>query len=191
MWTNQEIGVQRAELITPATIEKEGQQKDASKHPPHWAYGNPQHLKPEEIGVRTETPVKLPLDWFPKCTYCEGTGLYPIIEIAKARGQTLDQIKAWLSLQDPNLFHYDPSKDTVRCTACNETGHVDRHVTVGLKKGTWGYEMYDTGRKRAERICKQLKDKHGPVVQYYWEGIGNGRAELKFYTETIVPFTLE
>jgi hypothetical protein len=63
MWTNQEIGVTRPEQITPATHED-----GTPGGPPHWAYrGESVSLQPNDIGVRVEFVVPLPVEWFPIC----------------------------------------------------------------------------------------------------------------------------
>jgi hypothetical protein len=113
LWSNQEIGVSRPEMMTPAT-----HQDGSPASPPHWAYGNPVQLKPEEIGVRTETKVEPPLDWFPVCDVCNGTGRRALQEIATARGVTVADLKNNLEASPEPWTKGIQEDDTFDCWHC-------------------------------------------------------------------------
>lgn len=182
LWKSQDLSdLTRPELMTPATHE------DGSKAtPPHWAYGDPEPLKPEDICVRTRTPVEPPLAWFPVCTCCEGTGRYPLSSIAEARGCTIEELPELQHISThPDAWDRD-AQDTIKCSACFGTGHTNRHIHIRVKRH-WTGIMEVVGRVKPDKLAKKL----GTRVQWDFTCVGYGRAEVYFFRETIVPFTLE
>ena len=178
VWQDHYLGEPpRPDMMTPARTE-DGQ--DGTKFPPHWRFRDPKPITPEEIGVRDEQRVEPPLDWFPVCTYCDGSGRYPVAKIAEARGVSVEEALAWCETEAQHELSED--KQTVKCTACRETGHVERSITFGLCKRTIGHGM----QRKAEKFAAKL----GSDVKWDWQPIGFNKGELFFYRETIAPFTL-
>lgn len=177
-WVSCELGVSRPEMLTPA--ETDGQ----PTRPPHWAYvGEPFPVKPEEIGVREETGVTLPVEWFPVCDRCEGTGKVSVASLAKIRKETQKATLTALKSDGRTTLVDDKN---VQCWCCDGTGHKERYVQVRVKKHYWGYDLFDAGKEKARKIAAKL----GPDVKWDWENWGYGLARLRFYREKIEPFTL-
>jgi hypothetical protein len=180
-WTNKDLGNCGApDKITPAMPDP-GETKQA----PGWAYvGESFPVEVEDIGVRTETAVPLPPEWFPVCDRCDGTGCVSVASLAEIRkespAETLTALRS-----DGRAQVLDDN--TVRCWCCDGTGHKERYIQVRVKKAPWiGYDLFDAGKAKAERTAKKL----GPDVKWDWENWGYGLARLRFYRESIVPFTL-
>lgn len=179
-WTNKDLGNCGApDKITPALPEA-GETKQA----PGWAYvGEAFPVTPEDIGVRTETAVPLPPEWFPKCDRCKGTGKRTIAGLAKARKETIEETTAFLNSSMGGTVsgkHFD-------CWNCNGTGHKERHIRVAVRKKPWiGYDLTDTGKAKARKTAAKL----GPDVKWDFEHVGYGLAHLRFYREKIEPFTV-
>jgi len=178
-WVSKELGVSRPEMLTPA--ETDGQ----PTRPPHWAYvGESFPVKPEEIGVREETGVTLPVEWFPKCDRCDGTGKVSVASLAKVRKETQEATLAALK-SDGRTTLVDAKN--IQCWCCDGTGHKERYIQVRVKKAAWiGYDLFDAGKEKARKIAKKL----GPDVKWDWENWGYGLARLRFFREKIEPFTL-
>jgi hypothetical protein len=179
-WVNKEIGVNRGDVLTPALV------NDKPSGPSHWAYvGESFPVKAEEIGVRTETSVPMPVEWFPACDRCGGTGKVTIKSLAKIRKET--QKACLASLKADGRTVVLDSKN-IQCWCCDGTGHKERHIQVAVRKKPWiGYDLTDTGKEKARKIAKKL----GPDVKWDFECIGYGLAHLKFYREKIEPFTVD
>jgi hypothetical protein len=181
MWTNKEIGNSRPEVLTPKTT-AEGKPATA----PHWAYiGEPVELKPEDLAVRTETTVDPPVDWFPTCEHCKGTGRRSLANLAEARSEPAEVTHAAIVAGTISVNNYN-GVDEFDCTWCQGTGHVERHLTVAVRRKYWGYDISETGKARAAKYAKRL----GDGVRWTWEHVGYGLAELKFYREHVEPFVL-
>lgn len=180
-WTNKDLGNCGApDKITPALPEP-GETKQA----PGWAYvGESFPVTPEDIGVRTETAVPLPSEWFPTCDRCKGTGKITIASLAKVRKQTQKQLLADL---EAKLVHWEWDGKHIKCWCCDGTGHKERHIRVAVRKKPWiGYDLTDTGKAKARKTAEKL----GPDVKWDFEHIGYGLAHLRFYREKIEPFTV-
>jgi hypothetical protein len=187
LWHNLEIGCNRPDMMTPATHEdgKPGT-------PPHWSMGNPEPLTPEQIGVRTEVKIPLPAEWFPKCERCpERPGRQMLAPIAAIRRCSVEELKESLRADVQRFPHMEMDSDSIKCWGCDGTGHVDRHLRVALRKRYWGYELTETGKKKADKTAHKLSEIVKDHVQWDWEGIGYGLANIVFYTEKIEPFTLK
>jgi hypothetical protein len=181
MWTNKEIGNNRPEVITPK-LDKDGKPTGA----PHWAYiGEPAELQPADLDVRTETDVPVPAEWFPVCEHCNGGGKRTVTSLATARQEDVASVSYKIAHGEIQVNNYDGT--VFDCTWCQGTGHIDRHLSVAVRKKYWGYDISATGKSRAEKYAKKL----GAGVKWYWEHVGYGRAELKFYREKIEPFVME
>lgn len=189
LWRNQEIGVQRPEIMTPA---RNADGLLAVK--PHWAYGNEMMLRPDQIGIRTEVKIGLPAEWFPVCPNCNGDGRDNLKRIAAVRGVDV------VTLVTDNLrnkFMEDvqvtQTSSTCRCWRCQGTGHIERHISVAVRRQYWGgYKLTKTGEAKAEKTAKKLEKLHNlPKIHWDFEHQGYGIAHLVFYTEEIVPFILE
>jgi hypothetical protein len=180
-WTNKDLGNCGApDKITPA-LPDPGETKQA----PGWAYvGDSFPVKPEEIGVRTETAVVLPPEWFPVCDRCDGTGKVSVASLAKVRKQTQKATLAALKSDGRTLL---VDAKNIKCWCCDGTGHKERRIQVRVKKAPWiGYDLFDAGKEKARKIAKKL----GPDVKWDFEFVGYGLAQLRFYREKIEPFTL-
>jgi hypothetical protein len=190
LWKNLDLSSYGTpEIMTPATHE------DGSKAtPPTWRHGDPVSLIPAEIGVRTEDAVALPPEWFIECEYCHSTGRRAISELAEARGESFDECKAFLIENNKDRpEHLDLKGSTIRCWVCSGNGYTDVHVHVEIRRRYWGIDISERGKERASRWCRRLEKHYAEdirPVQFYWQHIDKGLAELKFYRETIVPFTL-
>lgn len=181
-WTNKDLGNCGApDKITPA-LPEEGETKQA----PHWAYvGDSFPVKAEEIGVRTVTAVTLPVEWFPACDRCDGTGKVTVASLAKIRKETQKATLAALK-SDGRTVLVDAKN--IRCWCCDGTGHKERHIQVAVRKAPWiGYDLTETGKTKARKTAKKL----GADVKWDFEHVGYGLAHLKFYREKIEPFTVE
>ena len=190
LWKNCEIGVSRPDMMTPAT-----HQDGSPPKPPHWAYGNKYYvLRPEEIGVREETVIVPPDEWFDKCDACKGSGRRFITELASARQETVKVCRE--RLIEANKDHPErldmQDNGTIRCWACN-AGVKDRNIRVAIRRKYWGLDISDTGKGKAQQICRKLAKLFPDPrpVHFDWQYDGWGRARLFFYRETITPFTLE
>ena len=178
-WRNLEIGVMRDDQLTPAN------DKDGNPYgKPHWSYGDPSPVQPDEIDVREETAVAIPLAWFKKpCERCQGTGRLSLHEFTKPRNQTIAELIA----SPVNLTGIDVQAETCDCFHCDGTGKAERSVKVRIRRHWWGYDISETGKAKADRLARKL----GPDVKWEWKHEGYGLASLRFYRETVVPFTID
>jgi hypothetical protein len=182
VWTNKEIGYNRPDMFTPKLSDK-----GVHVNAPHWAYvGEPTELKPEDLSVNTTTEVQMPLDWFPVCEHCKGTGKRALADLAKARREPIKTTRA--SIADGTICNVEVlDEQTIACAWCGGTGHTDRYIHVAIRKRYWGIDISDTGKARAQKLAKKL----GEDVQYDWYNDGYGKACLKFFREKLEPFTME
>lgn len=181
VWHDQEIkGWIRPDVMTPKTND------DGSPvRPPHWSMGNPEPILPEQIGVRAEQIITPPLDWWPVCGYCQGTGRYSVAAVAEARKWPIEQVRK--SLVEDQKTPVRESDDTIGCSGCQETGHTNRQITGGSKPGTKGAEPGDKLKKRAHEAAAKL----GADVLCDYIRYDERLWEVVFYTERIAPFSLE
>jgi hypothetical protein len=144
-------------------------------------------LQPEDIEIETVSPVDMPLDWFPVCEHCNGSGKRAVLELANVREITFDECRRQIESQEIQVSGYDG--DEFDCTYCQGTGHTERHITVRLRRHRGfggGYELFPTGEDRAKRYAKKL----GDDVKWDWQGEGYGLASLRFYRRKVEPFTM-
>jgi len=186
-WSNCEIGASRPDIITPALTD-EGKPYPA----PHWAYmGSGKQITPADLTVTDRQSVDLPLEWFPVCKYCNGSGIRSVAQIAKARGITLAECHKQLAETPPLPQGYTPGSPILSCWCCQGTGRVDREIRVAIRKRYWGYDISQTGKQRAGVLARKLGKIAGQPVKWDWQHVGYGLAALTFYTESLAPFTLE
>lgn len=178
-WTNKEIGASRGDLLSPGD----------SDRAPHWAYvGEAFPVKAEDVGVRTETAVPLPLDWFPVCDRCKGTKQVSVASLAEVRNEAPEVTLAMIKSDNRAKLIND---EQLECWCCQGTGHTDRHIAVAMRKRYWGREVSNTGKMRAERIARKLEKIHGLAkVHWDYQETGYGLADLRFYTVKIEPLVV-
>jgi len=178
-WRSLEIGVMRPDQLTPKLSES-----GEPMGKPHWAYDDPIELSPDDIDVSDRTDVPSPPEWAPRCKWCNGTGRMPLKDRLERIGRTLEDILA----NNPGWIQgYDPTDQTEDCHCCGKTGRKGTRPTARIKLNWWGPSLTDASKAKADRLAKKL----GPDVQWTLEHEGYGLASIRFYRETITPFTLD
>jgi hypothetical protein len=186
-WSNLEIGNYRPEMITPA---KTAEGRDYKN--PHWSMGDPITLQPNNINVSTIEILQAPRSMFADCVRCDGTGKRSLLELASIRRESIDELRQQIDTIS-NLRNVDWTADSFDCTYCGGTGCDDYRKLYSHKR------QYCSGITlvsciKANKAKLLLERETGKIVEYDFSPISpiDGRmAELRFYHETITPFSLD
>lgn len=156
---------------------------------PHWRYGEPKSVTPSDIGVEIRTPVAYPLEWFPECTICKGTGERSLQSLADLWKVTL--IKALERTQQPD-WDWGVVKDGYfQCNGCKGTGREHaklltvRVVRLPPYKGG-GLHAAETQKisKMREKLRKHYGINPKTEILWDWEYYDNS-APVRFFTAQI------
>lgn len=78
--------------------------------------------------VEDDKEVKATRETVP-CKYCAGQGKRSLVELAKVRTQTLEELEELILIGSmPSVTNFDPLAHTVQCWCCNGTGNVSEVV---------------------------------------------------------------
>lgn len=172
-WTCVEItALPRPDSLTPG---------DAKT--PHWSVADAGELLPQQIRVEHRVDVAVPIEWYPGCHKCKDSKVRTVQEMANIWEKTYAEALA--DMQKPDWAWGSVTDGTYPCNYCQGTGYICEsfliHATCTVRRG---FSLSANGKRNALDMCCRLQEhfKLEPVVSWDWEGHGDQKVAVKFFS---------